>query len=40
MKERVELLNGSIEFSSKNGFTIIANIPIRRGDIYGQSIDC
>lgn len=40
MKERVELLNGSIDFISKNGFTIIANIPIRRGDIYDQSTDC
>lgn len=40
IKERVELLNGKIEFHGEKGFTIIANIPIRRGDLYGESIDC
>lgn len=32
MKERVELLNGSISFDGKSGFKIIAHIPIRWGE--------
>lgn len=31
MAERLELLNGSLEYRSENGFTIIAKIPIRWG---------
>lgn len=32
MKERVELLNGNIKYYGNDGFTIIANIPIRWSD--------
>lgn len=32
MKERVELLNGNIRYYGNEGFTIIANIPIRWSD--------
>lgn len=39
MKERVELLNGDINFSGKNGFTIIAHIPIRWSEDYDKSIN-
>lgn len=40
MRERVELLNGTINFEGKNGFTIIAHIPIRWGDNYDKSVNC
>ncbi len=31
MAERVEMLNGSLEYKSENGFTLIAKIPVRWG---------
>ncbi|MDO5516499.1 MAG: sensor histidine kinase [Clostridium sp.] len=40
MRERVELLKGSINFDGENGFTIIAHIPIRWSENDDKSIDC
>ena len=34
IRERIELLQGSVEFDGSNGFTITAHIPIRRGESY------
>lgn len=34
MKERLELLNGTLEFSGEDGFAVIASIPIRWGNSY------
>lgn len=31
MAERIEMLNGSLEYKSENGFELIAKIPIRWG---------
>lgn len=40
MRERVELLKGSINFDGNNGFTIIAHIPIRWSENYDKSTNC
>ena len=34
IRERIELLQGSVDFDGSNGFTITAHIPIRRGESY------
>lgn len=32
MQDRIDLLHGDIRFYGQNGFTIIAEIPIRQGE--------
>lgn len=32
--ERIEMLNGTVEFEGTNGFTVTARIPIRWGEVY------
>ena len=34
MKERIEMLRGTVTFDGSNGFTVAARIPIRWGETY------
>lgn len=34
IKERIEMLRGTVSFDGKNGFTVTAHIPIRWGETY------
>ena len=34
IKERIEMLHGTVAFDGRNGFTVTARIPIRWGENY------
>ena len=34
IRERIEILRGTVSFDGHNGFTVTANIPIRWGETY------
>lgn len=40
MKERVSILSGTVEFDGSNGFLTKIRIPLQKGELYDQSIDC
>ena len=37
MKERVEIINGTVSFNGDNGFLTCVRIPIQKGELNGQS---
>ena len=34
IKERIEMLKGTVTFDGRHGFTVTAHIPIRWGEMY------
>lgn len=39
MKERVAIVNGTVEYNGEHGFLTVVKIPMQRGENYGESID-
>lgn len=40
MKERVSILSGTVEFDGSNGFLTKIRLPLQKGELHDQSIDC
>lgn len=40
MRERVAIVNGTVEYDGHNGFLTLVKIPMQRGEEYGESINC